>query len=249
MDKIITGLMIINILLISGCTAQSEQITCNKPYILVGTSCCLDQDDNSVCDSDEFENTSTTQTSTTEKQSIVSKVKETIIIQPYLTDEEIQEAIDYGREHKFDLSEVGFFGKYLFYTTKNSDAIGLTTPYAIIVNTAAEKARNYEDYTIKETKKLLDGGFTILLITYSTGDDLGFAENYKLIIKIEDEIYRPIESITDSFAMYDFDLKKRTASNTYSFKDLSILKNDKITIVVIKDKGEEEYTIDLTQIK
>lgn len=28
---------------------------CNKPYILVGTSCCLDQNDNSICDSDEKE--------------------------------------------------------------------------------------------------------------------------------------------------------------------------------------------------
>ena len=27
--------------------------TCNKPYILVGTTCCLDQNNNNICDSDE----------------------------------------------------------------------------------------------------------------------------------------------------------------------------------------------------
>jgi len=27
--------------------------TCNKPYIIVGHSCCLDQNDNAICDSDE----------------------------------------------------------------------------------------------------------------------------------------------------------------------------------------------------
>ena len=37
-------------LLISGCP---QQITCNKPYILVGTECCLDQNDNGICDRDE----------------------------------------------------------------------------------------------------------------------------------------------------------------------------------------------------
>jgi len=39
-------------IVLSGC-AQQVQITCNKPYILVGTECCLDKDDNSICDSDE----------------------------------------------------------------------------------------------------------------------------------------------------------------------------------------------------
>ena len=44
-------------LVIAGCgTAQTpEKIApvCNKPYILVGTSCCLDSNDNRICDTDE----------------------------------------------------------------------------------------------------------------------------------------------------------------------------------------------------
>jgi hypothetical protein len=34
-----------------GCV--SEDVVCNKPYIRVGTGCCLDSDDNGICDSDE----------------------------------------------------------------------------------------------------------------------------------------------------------------------------------------------------
>ncbi len=34
--------------------APSSQIVCNKPYILVGTSCCLDENNNSICDKDEI---------------------------------------------------------------------------------------------------------------------------------------------------------------------------------------------------
>lgn len=40
-------------MLITACSTQ--QPVCNKPYILVGNDCCLDKDDNSVCDRDEEE--------------------------------------------------------------------------------------------------------------------------------------------------------------------------------------------------
>ncbi len=40
-----------SILLASGCVEQD--VTCNKPYILVGKDCCLDANDNSICDTDE----------------------------------------------------------------------------------------------------------------------------------------------------------------------------------------------------
>ena len=41
--------------------------TCNKPYILVGFGCCLDKDDNSICDKDEIV-TTTLRTTTTQRQ-------------------------------------------------------------------------------------------------------------------------------------------------------------------------------------
>jgi len=33
--------------------AKPVEVVCNKPYIKVGTACCLDQNDNSVCDTDD----------------------------------------------------------------------------------------------------------------------------------------------------------------------------------------------------
>ena len=42
------------LLILAGCAEQAlPQPVCNAPYILVGTSCCLDTDANSICDSDE----------------------------------------------------------------------------------------------------------------------------------------------------------------------------------------------------
>jgi len=42
---------------ISGCTQQ--KVTCNPPYILVGNSCCLDTNNNKICDKDETTTPST----------------------------------------------------------------------------------------------------------------------------------------------------------------------------------------------
>ena len=72
------AILLIVIVFVSGCTSQTpsntqpQQVTCNKPYILVGTSCCLDQNDNSVCDKDEQteqEETTTTQQEATQQPS------------------------------------------------------------------------------------------------------------------------------------------------------------------------------------
>src|SRR3989344_8834757 len=60
MNKLIIlfGLLVL-IVLISGCgqtqTIQPKTQTsvCNSPYIQVGTSCCIDQNSNSICDNDE----------------------------------------------------------------------------------------------------------------------------------------------------------------------------------------------------
>jgi len=51
---IVYGILILAVVIvtfISGCIRQ--EVTCNPPYIKVGTSCCLDQNNNSICDKDE----------------------------------------------------------------------------------------------------------------------------------------------------------------------------------------------------
>ncbi|MHC1567763.1 MAG: hypothetical protein ACXQTD_08740 [Candidatus Syntropharchaeia archaeon] len=32
---------------------KQETVTCNPPYIKVGTTCCLDENNNNICDKDE----------------------------------------------------------------------------------------------------------------------------------------------------------------------------------------------------
>lgn len=49
------GILATFLLVLSACTPE---VTCSSPYIKVGTSCCLDQNDNNICDKDEIKDTS-----------------------------------------------------------------------------------------------------------------------------------------------------------------------------------------------
>jgi len=42
---------IVSLILLSGCA--QEKFVCNEPYIQVGDACCLDENNNNICDSDE----------------------------------------------------------------------------------------------------------------------------------------------------------------------------------------------------
>lgn len=55
--KIILSLLILSILILTGCrdNITGGVVVCNKPYLLVGSDCCLDKNDNSICDKDEIE--------------------------------------------------------------------------------------------------------------------------------------------------------------------------------------------------
>ncbi len=50
MKPITLVLMVSALLFLYGC---EQPVVCNKPYLLVGTECCLDNDDNKICDADE----------------------------------------------------------------------------------------------------------------------------------------------------------------------------------------------------
>ncbi|MBU0757527.1 MAG: hypothetical protein KKF44_05655 [Nanoarchaeota archaeon] len=50
-----TIFLVFGLILLSACTETNNEAVCNKPYILVGQGCCLDNNDNQICDSDEMD--------------------------------------------------------------------------------------------------------------------------------------------------------------------------------------------------
>jgi hypothetical protein len=51
--EIFIGLIFASLIIVIGVSGCVQTSTCNKPYILVGTSCCLDQNSNGICDEAE----------------------------------------------------------------------------------------------------------------------------------------------------------------------------------------------------
>jgi len=66
------GLLLLLFLL--SCT---QQVVCNTPYMQVGLECCLDQDDNSICDRDE----------------IVEEDTQQVLVQAIIEEDELEDAI------------------------------------------------------------------------------------------------------------------------------------------------------------
>lgn len=54
MKLYLLSIIILLLFLLTACSQAPMQPICNKPYILVGTSCCLDLNNNKICDSDEL---------------------------------------------------------------------------------------------------------------------------------------------------------------------------------------------------
>lgn len=98
-----------------GCGTQSptgqvvKQITCNKPYILVGDDCCLDKDDNSICDKDE-----TTQEETEEPKTLTIEDLQTdmgdVIGQVIALTKDSE--LDYAQVYSNKVRSTHFLGKY-----------------------------------------------------------------------------------------------------------------------------------------
>jgi len=59
---IIFSIILLLVIITSGCV---QQVICDPPYILVGTECCLDTNDNGICDKDETTTTVATTVTTT----------------------------------------------------------------------------------------------------------------------------------------------------------------------------------------
>lgn len=107
-------ILLILIVFLVGCsgveTPTGEVIkepVCNKPYILVGTDCCLDKNDNSICDSDE-------KTETIEDEVVIEKEISKKI-----------ETINEAKQHDiYVFGEEGFDPKEL--TINNGDKVSWT---------------------------------------------------------------------------------------------------------------------------
>lgn len=59
---------------ILGCNNNSNQTICNSPYIQIGNECCLDKDNNKICDQDEVDKQSASKETVPSSNGIIEVV-------------------------------------------------------------------------------------------------------------------------------------------------------------------------------
>jgi hypothetical protein len=79
--NLIIIIMLGSLFFLIGC-GQTQEVICNKPYILVGNDCCLDQNENKICDNDEI------------KKELQPKIEPNVYKNSEETNLEVQSTID-----------------------------------------------------------------------------------------------------------------------------------------------------------
>ena len=111
------------VIILSSCTPQNQQVVCNKPYILVGNSCCLDSNNNNICDNDEIKEDKK-EVSETKKPVMDEEKKEvtaTAKKQTYSIDN-IQADVSNAIEKNILLEKVKESAKFDLYLTRSNTA-------------------------------------------------------------------------------------------------------------------------------
>lgn len=138
MESKLLFLLVLIVFLVGCTTGQVTKIpVCNKPYILIGYECCLDKNDNSICDKDEnIQSTKSLDETTKETISKETTKKE----EPKST-EPLEEKV-LAKPTTFTVSRIIDGDTFVLNTGEKLRLIGIDTP------------ESYEDYYQEATDRL-----------------------------------------------------------------------------------------------
>jgi len=131
-------------LLILGLFLPDNSVTCNKPYILVGISCCLDANTNNICDNDESTIDSSSSQTQTSTQTTTPAVEEQTEKATIGEKNALSKALSYLRAMSFSYSGLVEQLEYEGYTHQEA-VYGVDNCGADWNEQAALKAESYLD--------------------------------------------------------------------------------------------------------
>ncbi|MFC2154555.1 hypothetical protein ACFLRC_03625 [Candidatus Altiarchaeota archaeon] len=183
-------------------------------------------------------------------QTKVQQGLETTTLSLSYTESEIEEAIEYGKQHKGP-DDLNFTlpWKYPPHSTFEDHLI-IYTPYLKIARDSQEKARLYKLVDREEIGQFLDSDkWAIVLMAF--GDSYGFAQDYHMVVLYEGEVIQPTNAETWlGERLTQLRGTKYVAANMYEFPGFSRVKGKTVTVKVVKSGGEEDtYTVGLQSMK
>lgn len=162
---------------------------------------------------------------------------------PSLDKNSIKEAIELGKNNKFDASAVSYK-----FSASNYEPLTIYTPYSLLAFSVALKAKEYEELTQKEMDEIINADNLNILVKVE-GISSYEVEQAKAVIK---EGNRVIKSETSpSYPEVDCSGSICTwwGVVSFTFPNFSSIKNKQVKFVLILDKGEREYNLDMSKYK
>jgi len=167
----------------------------------------------------------------------------------------VNEAIEFGKQHKFDFLSVSYIikspnceEKSQPYCAYDYEDLIMYTPFMSVAFAAANKAKNYEELSQADIKDLKRDSLVVTVSAKGRSDYE--AEDASAVIKYDNEVikaikaptYASVDDCTEVYCTY-------SAIQYYTFDDFSKFKDKKIKFVIIRQYGEKEYEIDMTKYK
>ena len=186
-----------------------------------------------------------------------------------LSEEDIQEAIDWGVENRHSYENIASF--YRFGKRKAYEEHGfINTKFCSIAYLGYEAGKLYKRPERAEIDKILSNkNFEISIMTY--GDNKDFADDYHIVLMQGEKVVQPV-----SVNVWDFTglRRKKTSGLTGLVRRISafltklifpgyryeasvcaefpysqIDPNQKTTIILIKDEGQNRFEVDFSMCK
>jgi hypothetical protein len=174
-----------------------------------------------------------------------------------LSDEEIQQAIELGKEAKNNIS---LLDEWVIGYPSNSPGLIdmwkthllITTLFRSLASEAWGKWKKYQELTQEEIEeRLISFEAKLMIAVVFYGDEIDFAKDYHCVIKIGDKIIQPSyiqnEDEAEKTIIWPFSPAYK-AMNFYIFSTADIPRDAVIQVIAIGDK-EETFTVDLSKMR
>lgn len=167
-----------------------------------------------------------------------------------LTEEEVQEAINWGAENKD--SPVVFRRPYNFGSPNAFEESGrISTKFYSLADCGYGTARKYKS----PEKWMIDiilGYRTLTIYIFTYGDRLDFAKNYHMVIKQGEKIIQPVSVKAPELAKMTARWPhspsyKAIVSGLFAYSEIN--PKGKAVIILIKGRGESKFEVDFSRYK
>jgi len=175
---------------------------------------------------------------------------------PYLSEDQIKEAIHYGKDNKD--TGLTFFKEWEVDFGWGIGIAHLYSPFFLLAFCAQEATREYRSVTDYEKEVALTGQGHLTFDLLLWGDSITFGKDYHAVLLYEGKYIQPFFKKNDELAKWDETVSKYEGHFIYDFslvstvdgEKISIDTNGKVTLIIIPWVGKEtRFEFDLSKIR